>query len=184
MRTNAASDKGAKSLGACFLLIISFAGAFALSGGGYNEVHLINRQVITTPDQAPSLAEVGRVARLEDFLGTKNRHKDIGVDLLLLAAERGEWRDALSQRQITTIGQLRVSGSHAHIVRLLSICCAADARPLGIGVSKESAREFSTGDWVRATGRVEFVNENGHFSLRLVQAELTKTDAPENVILY
>jgi hypothetical protein len=164
--------------------MVSFAGALALSGGGYNEVHLINRQLITSPDQAPSLNETGRVAQLEQLLSNGSLREDIGVDLLLLAAERAEWRNFLSHKKVNSIGQLRTNGSQSHIVRLLSICCAADARPLGIGVSREDVVGFSTGDWVIVEGQVEFSEDNGHFSPRLTQVKLTKTDAPENVILY
>jgi len=183
-KSNTPSHKGARSAAACFLLMVSFAGALALSTGECNEVHLVNRQLITTAVQAPTLNEPGRVDRLKEWLSVKNNHNEIGVDLLLLAGEKSEWRGALYQKEVNVIGQVRTSGLQQHIVRLLSNCCAADARPIGVGVSSEAVGAFSTGDWVKARGRVEFIDEGGSFSTRLTQAQLTKSDAPKNVMLY
>ena len=168
----------------CLFLLASFAGAVALSGDQYNETHLINRMVITSPEQAPSLNEPGRVEELEKMLGTTSAVMQGRADLLMLAAERDSWRGEARNREVRLVGQVRKSKGENHVVRLLSICCAADARPLGVIVDEEAVRGFSTGDWVNASGRIEFLEKSGQWTPALRNTRLVKVRQPQDTILY
>ncbi len=168
----------------CLFLLLALGGAVFASGGKYNVVHLINRQVVTTPDQVPSLQEQGRVLEVEQLIGAGEEGGDAGLDLLLLAAGKDQWRRELEGRTVSTLGQVRKEGDQSHIVRLLAVCCAADARPLGISIPSEALHEFSTGDWVVASGQLRFSGDTRGFSPYIDEVKLTKAKTPKRAILY
>jgi uncharacterized repeat protein (TIGR03943 family) len=71
------------------------------------------------------------------------------------------------------------------IVRMLIVCCAADARPIAVSVRPEKPVSIADMSWVKVIGTAEY-QENGSakakVTLKAVQVE--PTDPPQDAMLY
>jgi uncharacterized repeat protein (TIGR03943 family) len=174
---------GSRVAFSCLVLMFAFLAAFAMSTGSYTEVHLLNKQVITTPSQSPGLFSDERMKEVSELASDPSAQGSTCVTTLLLTSSDPLWRDKLRGRRVCVTGQVK-RGKNSHIVRLLSTCCAADAQPIGVTIAPEAIERFSNGSWVMATGTLEFQPENGEFSPKLIDANLVATTPPRPSILY
>lgn len=175
---------GKQGIVSFLILMGSFGGAVFFSSGEYNEIHLINRTVITTAIQAPSLEEEARIAKVKELTSAGGLVRAAGIDELMLAGTQDRWRNEISGSTISALGQVRRGAESSYIVRLLGVCCAADARPLGLKLEGANLEEFPTGTWVRVTGKIEYDRQDEGYSPLVSGAVIESTDAPRNTILY
>jgi|GEM_PF-669916 len=109
---------------------------------------------------------------------------------LIFAAETPPLRRALARERIELTGQVvtRLDGAGENrfsLVRLLMVCCAADARPVGVWIeSPQGASGLQDMDWVKVSGRPEFPVIQGR-RLPLLRAEsVTPCPPPPDWFLY
>ena len=124
---------------------------------------------------------------------TADGHVVAEVTDLLFAAEDDSMRPLFENRTIELIGQyLPVKGAsdkHFQIVRMFMVCCAADARPIAVGVlppvkADTKAKAPVEMAWTRVVGTVDFPLENGH-RIPMVHAQTaTPCDPPSEAMLY
>jgi uncharacterized repeat protein (TIGR03943 family) len=103
----------------------------------------------------------------------------------------GENEDSLRKefrgKTVEVIGQYLpgTKGNEFKIVRMLIVCCAADARPIAVPVQMEKPVSIADMSWVKVTGVPEY-QENGtakaKVTLKAVQVE--PTDPPQDAMLY
>lgn len=109
---------------------------------------------------------------------------------LIYAAEMKSLRKKLEGQKIELTGQVvtKTPGSTSEtfsLVRLLMVCCAADARPVGVWVQrKEGASGFQDMDWVRITGRPTFPVQNGRRTVVLETETIRLSEPPEELFLF
>jgi hypothetical protein len=174
---------GSKNIVGCLVLLASLGGALFFSEGKFNEVHLINRLMIFDVKQAPTLMEESRVKKLNELILEEHETIDIGIDLAVLAGDKKEWREALDNREVSMLGQMRYDKGEAYLVRMLSVCCAADARPLAVALGEVDTR-FRNGEWIKGTGKLEYRKDETSFRPTLIDFRLESEGEPENPILY
>lgn len=109
---------------------------------------------------------------------------------LVYAAQTRKLRQKMETENIELIGQVvtktpgAVPGEFS-LVRLLMVCCAADARPLGVWVhSKKGAAGFQEMDWVRITGRPTFPVREGRRVVVIEAGHMAATEPPDEVFVF
>jgi len=104
---------------------------------------------------------------------------------LLVVQDEPELKKVLQNRQVEMIGQWTPSGTNQagefRLVRLLMVCCAADARPIGV-LTRGNVESPNPGSWFKATGTLDFSDPKESVVLKADQVE--SIDPPEDIFLY
>jgi len=109
---------------------------------------------------------------------------------LLYATQDSSLRGDFDGKKIEMIGQLmpdnanNSTGTRFKLVRMLMVCCAADARPIAVVVDAGQKPQIEDMSWVRVTGYATFPIEGGR-TVAIVKADsVAVTDPPEETMLY
>ena len=111
------------------------------------------------------------------------------VDLLYAAGEP-VMREDFENKQVEVTGQFlpaftgNPNGDRFNLTRLFVMCCAADARPVSIGVQSNPAIDLPKMTWVKVRGKAIFPIEGGRHMPVIVAESVTETDAPEESFIY
>lgn len=70
------------------------------------------------------------------------------------------------------------------VSRFIISCCAVDARPVGILVSKEWKKEYKLDQWVNVTGELDLVEINGVETIVIIPSEIKQIEIPDNPYIY
>lgn len=91
---------------------------------------------------------------------------------------------AYRSKRVTTMGRVclddRLPANTFFCYRLLMICCAADARPVGILVHHDKIDTLKNGAWVQVTGSVELGTFEKHDVVK-IDAERVEPTAPPRI---
>lgn len=196
-----------------FLLLLVPAGAAAIvSPSQFGEAAVMNRGIVSSISQLPSFAPP--VGGLEDapLLGDGEVIPDVedwpedreeGVEYftrtpdgaiqletldLLFAAAEPALREEFENQRVSVVGQFvppRSAGDgEFDLVRMIMVCCAADARPLGVKISAPPPAELPSMGWIRVTGTARFDDKGGFFEPRIEGGAVEQVEAPRETILY
>ena len=171
----------------------------------------MNRGLVTDISQLPSLAPPNSGLEDAPTLGADEEIPDVadwpedkeeGVEYftrapdgaiqletidLLFAASEPALREEFENQRVTLVGQFvppRSNDGSFDLVRMIMVCCAADARPLGIKVTATAPTGVDSMGWVRVTGVARFKEEGGIFEPRIEGDTVEKVEAPRETILY
>lgn len=109
---------------------------------------------------------------------------------LVYAAQTRKLRQKLEKENIELIGQMVTQTPGAlpgefSLVRLLMVCCAADARPMGVWVhSPKGTAGFHEMDWVQVTGRPTFPVREGRRVVVIEAGHMAPTGPPDEVFIF
>ncbi len=188
------------------VLLLPAAAAVVISPAQFSEVAVANRGMVTDisqlPSAVPSFGKAGGAAtegipETADFAGEEGveyfvRRADGAIQLetidLLFAAEEPALREQFDNQKVAVTGQYvppTGGGSGGFdLVRMFVICCAADARPLGINIVAREAVEVPRMGWVRITGTARFEEKNGRIEPKLEAEKIEPVEAPRETFLY
>jgi uncharacterized repeat protein (TIGR03943 family) len=202
------------SAGAAFaflVLLLPVSAAAFISPSQFGEAAVMNRGIITDISQLPSAELSGadwedapawdetvdnvdaswpesQEEGVEYFTRAPDGSIQVETLDLLFAAQEPGLREEFENQRVSIIGQyVPPRGGSAggfDLVRMFMVCCAADARPLGIKVTGEPVAVPRMG-WVRITGIARFEDTGGGIlepSLELEKIE--EVDAPSETLLY
>ena len=109
---------------------------------------------------------------------------------LLYAAQDESLRGDFANKPVTFIGQYmpdtvnNASGRRFKVLRMLMVCCAADARPVAAVVEAPKETNIPEMSWVKVVGEATFPIEGGR-NLAVVKAKsVAVTNPPEDTMLY
>jgi len=102
---------------------------------------------------------------------------------LLIAARKPSSMKALDGKTVELIGQCLPAGKKSFkLLRLLMICCAADAQPLAVRVeSKETLPDMA---WAKVVGRVSFATRDNRIVPLVTAEKVTRIKQPEEPYIY
>ena len=102
---------------------------------------------------------------------------------LLIAARKPASMKALDGRTVELVGQCLPTGRKSFkLLRLLMICCAADAQPLAVRVeSKETLPDMA---WAKVVGRLSFATHDDRVVPVVTAEEVTRIKQPEEPYIY
>ena len=117
--------------------------------------------------------------------GEDSRCLAVEVVDLLVAAQNPKLMKELDGKRVELTGQ--VLGSEAgnfRLLRLLVLCCAADAQPLAVRVETHEKTKPSQMTWVKVVGKASFAKK-GKGSIPVITAEkITVIPQPDEPYLY
>lgn len=201
------------SAGAVFafaVLLLPVSAAALISPSQFGEAMVMNRGIVTDITQLPSAELPGGswedAPAWDDSVGavdgTWTDGQEEGVEYftrapdgsiqvetldLLFAAQEPGLREEFENQRVSIIGQYvppRGGGEGGFdLVRMFVVCCAADARPLGIKVTGEPVSVPRMG-WVRITGVARFVDNGGLLEPSLELEKIEEVEAPRESFLY
>jgi uncharacterized repeat protein (TIGR03943 family) len=134
-------------------------------------------------DMADSPLREGGVNALEN--GQAGGAAAVSVVDLLVAAQSATVMNEMRGKRVEVIGQvLPADGTNFRLLRLLVLCCAADAQPLAVRIEGNTKPTMPSMGWAKVTGKLTFVKKtNG--SVPVVIAEKVKPiERPDEPFLY
>lgn len=194
------------------VLILPVTVAAFISPSQFGEAAVMNRGIVTDITQLPSALpsfpnswqdaplfdesempdDVADWPEEEEGVEYFTRTADGAIQLetidLLFAAEEPALREEFADQRIAIVGQY--VPPHAgrrdgfDLVRMFVVCCAADARPLGIQVVASEPVGVPRMGWVRLTGVARFESKNGRIEPHLELEKVEEVDAPRETFLY
>lgn len=198
---------------AFLILLLPICAATAVSTDRYGENTMMNRGIVSdaaglktavksalpvdsqlpskNAGPIPSRPVQATPAASEDYLPRgKSGNLLLQVTDLLYATQDSSLRSDFQGKRIELIGQLmpdntnNASGSRFKLVRMLMVCCAADARPVAVLIDNGQKTNVPEMSWVRVIGHATFPMEGGR-TVAVVKADsVAVTDPPEETMLY
>jgi len=201
------------SAGAVFsflVLLLPVSAAALISPSQFGEAVIMNRGIVTDISQLPS-AEMppgswedapqwdesvdavdtswpeGQEEGVEYFTRAPDGSIQVETLDLLFAAQEPGLREEFENQRVSIIGQYVPPRGGAEggfdLVRMFMVCCAADARPLGIKVTGQPVAVPRMG-WVRITGIARFEDKGGVLEPSLELEKIEEVEAPRESLLY
>lgn len=91
-------------------------------------------------------------------------------------------------KHVTTLGKVclddRLPKGTFFCYRLLMVCCAADASPVGVVVHYDKIESVKNGDWVKVEGTVGFTTFQDHRAVKLVAKRVEPTSRPKDPYVW
>jgi uncharacterized repeat protein (TIGR03943 family) len=201
------------SAGAVFafgVLLLPITAAAFISPSQFGEAMVMNRGMVTDISQLPSAELPGgswqdtpawddsmdsadaswpqdQEEGVEYFTRTPDGAIQVETLDLLFAAQEPALREEFENQRVSIIGQYIPPRGGAEggfdLVRMFVVCCAADARPLGIKVVGKSVEVPRMG-WVRITGVARFEDKGGTIEPSLELEKIEEVEAPRESFLY
>ena len=193
------------------VLLLPVSAAAVLSPSQFGEAVVMNRGIVTdldalpsaerplpsTWEDAPPITDEGQlpdVSELNDEEGVEYffRGEDGAIRLeildLLFAAGEPALREEFEGRKVAIIGQyIPPTGGGAgdfDLVRMFVVCCAADARPLGLKITAPTDVEVPRMGWIRITGTARFEDVNGQLEPRLEAEKVEPVEQPRETFIH
>ncbi len=142
-----------------------------------------------TKSGAPAAPE--QAAAASDLL-PKSKDGNVKVEVidLLYAAQDPTLRLDFENKKVELIGQLmpdnvsNASGNRFKLVRMLMVCCAADARPVAALIESKKKPDAAEMGWIKVVGTATFPFESGR-PIAVVKADsVVPVDPPQETMLY
>lgn len=108
----------------------------------------------------------------------------------VFAADEPDLRNALDGQTVAVIGQVleesqsNAQGNRFKLMRMFMMCCAADARPVGLAVETDALPDIPEMSWVRVVARASFPLEGGKSVPVLQAVSVEKVAPPEESMLF
>jgi uncharacterized repeat protein (TIGR03943 family) len=193
------------------VLLVPVPAAAVLSPSQFGEAMVMNRGIVTDLDllpsaerplpatwqEAPALSAQDQLPDVADFPGEEGvelfyRGADGAIRLeildLLFAAGEPALREEFEGRKVAIIGQYIPPQGGAtggfDLVRMFVVCCAADARPLGLKITAPDEVEVPRMGWIRITGTARFEEVNGQLEPRLDAESIEPVEQPRETFIH
>lgn len=191
-------------------LFLPLALLFSVRPEGFSATTVRNRGIMRAPPPTEKKLDVEIVARSERspdaaprkmaaeaiFTEPEENRASIGgggaeeltvYEIMVLSADP-ELRQKMADARVRVVGQIVHDAKNAgrfDLVRMFIVCCAADARVLGLkvqGGGPEGAEEM---DWVQVDGKLEFEQTGPGVPQPIIRPEnVQKVDEPDEPFLY
>jgi uncharacterized repeat protein (TIGR03943 family) len=194
------------------LLLVPVSAATIVSPSQFGEAAVMNRGIVSDIARLPSFAppangledapplQEGDVipdvaewpADLEEGVEYFTRTPDGAIQLetldLMFAAAEPSLREEFENQRVSVTGQYipprgKESGRF-ELVRMLMVCCAADSRPIGIGVVSAHLPQTERMGWIRVTGTARFTESGDVMEPHLEADKIEEVPAPSETVLY
>jgi uncharacterized repeat protein (TIGR03943 family) len=203
--TSHGQQKPVRSLLSAFVLIVPLLVAAVVSPDQFGEAIVKNRgyieEINDLPAYKPSVdpplpAADSQGAAGADYPGEsylpRNEAGQIKAQTvdLIYAAEEPTMRADFEGKAVELIGQFmpergdNAKGDRFNLVRMFVMCCAADARPVGITVQTAKPQSVVEMSWVRVVGKAAFPVESGRRVPIVLAESVSPCDPPEETFIY
>jgi uncharacterized repeat protein (TIGR03943 family) len=135
----------------------------------------------------PNAPGAGDMADGENYLPrTADGNVALEVTDLLYGEAEPSLRKVFAGKTVEVVGQYLPSKQDQHfkLVRMLIVCCAADARPMMVNVEADRPVQQADMAWVKVIGKPLYQEINGKTRVTLRAAAVMLTDPPADAMLY
>jgi uncharacterized repeat protein (TIGR03943 family) len=191
-----------------FILVAPVVACLLVNPTGFSAVALRNREEpggirLTAPPSAAVQAAVNAStatpadatapivgdAILEPEPAPANTGEALDATLsdLHFLADEAKLREEFKGRLVKVVGQVSRESSSSgryRLTRMVMWCCAADARPLAVGVTGDPGAQMQDMAWVEVTGRIQFEMFMGKPVPAVIQSSVRPVDAPAEAFLF
>ena len=165
-------------LPAFLVLVVPIALATVISPDKYGSVMVRNRGTVETLDTASSDTQSA-----PKHVAGPDGPAIVEVGDLLIAAQTKPGMAQYDGKRVEVIGQITPLGDKEfEVVRMLMLCCAADAQMLAVRVQSDPRPPLQPMQWVKVMGRVNFAKK-GDLEVPIITAESVVV-APEPADRY
>ncbi len=135
----------------------------------------------------PQAAGAGDVSEAEQYL-PKGADGNVALEVtdLLYGETEASLRKMFTDRTVEVVGQYLPSktANRFKLVRMLIVCCAADARPMMVSVETNLPASQPDMAWVKVTGKPTYTEVEGRTRVMLKADKVTSVDPPADAMLY
>jgi uncharacterized repeat protein (TIGR03943 family) len=135
----------------------------------------------------PNSPGAGDMADSENYL-PRNADGNVALEVtdLLYGEAEPSLRKVFAGKTVEVVGQYLPSkqGQHFRLVRMLIVCCAADARPMMVNVEADHPVRQSDMAWVKVIGTPLYREISGKTRVTLRADAVMPTDPPADAMLY
>jgi uncharacterized repeat protein (TIGR03943 family) len=135
----------------------------------------------------PNAPGQGDMADSENYLPrTADGNVALEVTDLLYGEAEPSLRKVFAGKTVEVLGQYLPSkqGRHFRLVRMLIVCCAADARPMMVNVEADRPVQQADMAWVKVIGKPLYQEIDGKTRVTLRADAVMPTDPPADAMLY
>lgn len=187
------------------ILVLPLLAATKISQSSFGATAVHNRGVVSdiaelpgySPAFEPALpnpdGSIGEATLMDPSLYLrKNDSGQILAELidLVYAAGDNDLRADFENQDVELVGQFlpartgNSSGNRFRLVRMFVMCCAADARPVGIAIQDNQTLNFPEMTWVKVRGKATFPVEGGRRTPLVIAESVTETEPPRESFVY
>jgi len=188
---------------AFFVLTVPVVVATIVSPSQFSATIVENRGIVSTLDGLPGAqaryaepplpgsTDSGEPVNTGDYL---SRSADGVIQAeavdLLYAAEDADLRKDFDGKEVEMVGQYmpakanNPTGNRFNLIRMFVVCCAADARPLGIAVESTKSERPAEMSWLRIRGKATFPVEGGRPTPVIEAQSIEPAEPPEESFIY
>jgi uncharacterized repeat protein (TIGR03943 family) len=135
----------------------------------------------------PNAPGAGDMADSENYL-PRNADGNVALEVtdLLYGEAEPSLRKVFAGKTVEVVGQYLPSkqGQHFKLVRMLIVCCAADARPMMVNVEADRPVQQADMAWVKVIGKPLYQEINGKTRVTLRADAVMPADPPADAMLY
>jgi uncharacterized repeat protein (TIGR03943 family) len=135
----------------------------------------------------PNAAGPGDTAEAENYLPrTADGNVALDVTDLLYGEAEPSLRKVFAGKTVEVVGQYLPGkqGQRFRLVRMLIVCCAADARPMMVNVEADRPVQQPDMAWVKVVGKPVYQEINGKTRVTLQAGAVMPVDPPADAMLY
>lgn len=135
----------------------------------------------------PNVPGEGDTADSENYLPrSADGNVVLEVTDLLYGEAEPSLRKVFAGKTVEVVGQYLPSkqGQHFKLVRMLIVCCAADARPMIVNVEPAGPVQEADMAWVKVVGKPLYQEVDGKTRVTLRADAVMPTDPPADAMLY
>lgn len=174
---------------AFLVLFFPIALAVKISPDAYGAVLMQNRglSAVQTPGSHGTAAGLTPATRPPASTEPRDNRPPLAVEVgdLLLAAQQPGSMPQYQGKRVELDGQFFPSGANSfELVRMLILCCAADAQPLAVRVETDQKLPSSDTAWARVVGTVNFAKKGGARVPIVTAEKITPIPQPADPNVY
>ena len=167
------------------VLLVPLSVAAWISPDRYSQVLVRNRGFADLTDKAPASVAVATVSASAPLSQQEREGAPIAVEVgdLLMASQSAPGMKLFAGKRVALTGQVFPLGPQRfELVRMLMLCCAADAQILAVRVDARCS--IPAMGWAKVTGCVSFERKGDREAPVITAEQVTPTQAPADPYVY
>ena len=173
-----------RQLGRWLVLLIPVIAASVLAPSAMSSTTIVNRLGTSGAIPMPALGVVSQANVQEELSADPNQPVPVEVTDLVTISQSPDQIKAFEGRKVRTVGLfLNATGSNPKLVRLIMLCCAADALPVSVELTGNTTGKWSQTQWLEVVGTATFPSTLGTVIPRIEVDTIKPTQEPDEPYL-
>jgi uncharacterized repeat protein (TIGR03943 family) len=174
-----------RQLGRWLVLLVPVIAASVLSPSALSNTTMLNRQADSTIGAIPmpTFSSATQENISDAMAANPNEPVPVEVtDLITLSTSPDQMKQFVG-RKVRVVGLFENDGGTLKLVRWIMWCCAADAKPVSVELSGNTAGDWKNDQWLEVTGTAQFPSTLGHAVPQVEVESIKPTNEPDEPYL-